>query len=673
MGPSDPAYGTDMSSQLDAIVAGLGGKREGSSWRCRCPAHDGHSLIATEKDGKVLFKCHNGCSQTEVITALREIGLWSSNGAACATAARLEAEYLYMGIDGETVAAKGRFLRASGSKTFRWRRFGCDDWDGLKGLKERDLPLYGAHLLTIADGPVFVVEGEKGANACLDAGLLAVCPPGGAATKDFGDQLKALAGRDVVCWPDNDDEGRALMQRIELKLQGVAASVRTITPEVPPKGDAFDYFRNGGTKDGALADVAKIKTTPWVEEAGAGYLVGLPEIGGVVYFRFDDLEERHHHLGAQVTAHLEAPGMSSEPFTARTNLLSLSHTEAFCRQLDKMFTLPTGFWTRALNRAAQMVIKAHGEHDPGTSLGSVETDVHVGYSLRPFIVEDGPSMAFGQGGCGKTYIALTMAVHKITGTPFLGQPCQRGRVLFLDYESTDARIKARLLRILRGLEVGSWDWKDFVYWPGRGLPLPDILPALKRRVREQGIDLIMVDSAALACGGDPIDSPVALRYFNALASLSIPSLSLAHTTKDEKADKYPYGSIFWHNSARATWNVKLTQEEDGVAHVGLFNRKANDERLAAPIGVRLAFGGEDVRLTREDVAQEFVREMSLSRQIRESLRYGAKSVKQLTDDLDAKQNSVWKALKRMQTKAEAHRLGDGEDGSGLWGLAGHDN
>jgi len=44
----------------------------------KCPAHDdrGPSLSICERAGKVLVHCHAGCSQLEVIEALRALGLW---------------------------------------------------------------------------------------------------------------------------------------------------------------------------------------------------------------------------------------------------------------------------------------------------------------------------------------------------------------------------------------------------------------------------------------------------------------------------------------------------------------------------------------------------------------------------------------------------------------------
>jgi len=47
----------------------LGGRREGNYYKAHCPAHDDKesSLAISEKNGKVLFKCHAGCTQDVVL------------------------------------------------------------------------------------------------------------------------------------------------------------------------------------------------------------------------------------------------------------------------------------------------------------------------------------------------------------------------------------------------------------------------------------------------------------------------------------------------------------------------------------------------------------------------------------------------------------------------------
>ena len=69
-----------MSAAL--ITAALGGRKSGSGWTARCPAHDDRtpSLSINEgDDGKALVHCHAGCDQEQVIAALRSRNLWPEN------------------------------------------------------------------------------------------------------------------------------------------------------------------------------------------------------------------------------------------------------------------------------------------------------------------------------------------------------------------------------------------------------------------------------------------------------------------------------------------------------------------------------------------------------------------------------------------------------------------
>ena len=75
----------------EQIARALGGaRRAGNSWLAHCPAHDDRTpslALNDSPDGKVLIHCHAGCSQADVIAALKARGLWSADGAT-ANAAR---------------------------------------------------------------------------------------------------------------------------------------------------------------------------------------------------------------------------------------------------------------------------------------------------------------------------------------------------------------------------------------------------------------------------------------------------------------------------------------------------------------------------------------------------------------------------------------------------------
>ena len=195
--------------------------------------------------------------------------------------------------------------------------------------------------------------------------------------------------------------------------------------------------------------------------------------------------------------------------------------------------------------------------------------------------------------------------------------------------------------------------------------MPEMVPALSRVCAERNVGLLIVDSAALACGGDPKDEQVVTRYFNALSELGVSSLTISHLTKDEKDDKHPFGSIYWFNSARMVWNLKGGEPDSNPRELGLFCRKSNEDRRHRPIGIRMTFGDGTVDIERGPLSSEFTAYLSLRQRIRAALMAGAKSIKELAELEGAKPDSVKKAVSRM---ADATSLGVSEDGSGLWGL-----
>lgn len=66
----------------DCMARALSGKKVGKGWLACCPAHDDQhpSLSIRDSGDKVLVHCHAGCTQHDVIAALREQGIWHGSG-----------------------------------------------------------------------------------------------------------------------------------------------------------------------------------------------------------------------------------------------------------------------------------------------------------------------------------------------------------------------------------------------------------------------------------------------------------------------------------------------------------------------------------------------------------------------------------------------------------------
>lgn len=121
------------------------------------------------------------------------------------------------------------------------------------------------HLADIAgarpDDLIFVVEGEKKADALARLGFVATCNPFGAG-KWPASFAPHLAARDVVILPDNDAPGRAHAEDVAAKIRSAAASVvRVDLPGLPDKGDIVDWLAAGGTAEALAELVAAAKAS----------------------------------------------------------------------------------------------------------------------------------------------------------------------------------------------------------------------------------------------------------------------------------------------------------------------------------------------------------------------------------------------------------------------------
>lgn len=250
----------ELVQRLQGVKGGNG------TWTARCPAHDdtNPSLSITDgRDGRVLLKCHGGCSLDAIVGAmgLQERDLFNDQAHDGKRGAPLvDAEYPYVDEQGTLLYHVVRFK----PKDFRQRAA-----SGAWSLKDVRRVLYRLPQLleAVANGrTVFVVEGEKDVHALADHGIVATTNAGGAGPgKWLADYTTAFAGARVVILPDNDDVGEAHAVNVAQQLLPVAQDVRILhLPGVPPKGDVSDWLSAGGSKKqlAELLEAAPIFSPP---------------------------------------------------------------------------------------------------------------------------------------------------------------------------------------------------------------------------------------------------------------------------------------------------------------------------------------------------------------------------------------------------------------------------
>jgi putative DNA primase/helicase len=240
-----------MPPEISAIVAALGGHATGSGYMAHCPAHNDAtpSLSISVRNGRTLFHCHAGCQPADVIAALRQRGLRTTETTAAPKLGSPVATYDYKRPNGELAYQVCKYLEPE--KTFRQRRPDGDGWIWKQSAEP--LPYRLPELLAAnSRNPVFIPEGEKDCNNLAKLGLVATTNHGGAKKwkKDISCWFK---GYDVVILPDNDDVGREHAQDVAKKLKGIAKRIRVLElPGLPEKGEVSDWVAGGGTAEESL-------------------------------------------------------------------------------------------------------------------------------------------------------------------------------------------------------------------------------------------------------------------------------------------------------------------------------------------------------------------------------------------------------------------------------------
>jgi len=165
----------------------------------------------------------------------------------------------------------------------------------------------------------------------------------------------------------------------------------------------------------------------------------------------------------------------------------------------------------------------------------------------------------------------------------------------------------------------------------------------------------------------------ALRIFRVLRQLKCSILLLAHQPKNVgEGDPTIYGSTFNKALSRSVWELRKEQEvEHDQIRLGLFHRKSNLDRLHSPMGflVTCASDGSRMHFSAADVSESTAlsKGLSLPARLKQALKRGAKTAKDLSEELDAPVTSIRPRLNEGQGKW-CTPVSKDSHGEKLWGL-----
>ncbi len=365
---------------------------------------------------------------------------------------------------------------------------------------------------------------------------------------------------------------------------------------------------------------------------------------GRITLTVDRLRRERHELKGELSVRCALPGARVVPDTdhllsvADFNLSSLTARSTHAKLLAERSTAEELDWRGMVEEFCQRVIVEERRGSPSQPLETYERPgaaavLNVG-GWR--LLRDHPAILFADGDTGKSNLALYAC----------GVLAQQGiKPLYADWELSGEDHRERLARLFDPLPP--------VQYLHCERPFIEEVDRIRREIRRHALDYLVVDSIGYATPGPPEHAEHATSYFRALRQIGIGgSLHLAHMTKGDAADpkrgeSKPFGSAFWHNSARLTWFAKKAADTGREMTVGLFCRKFNLGRPFPAVGFRWTFDDERTRVARVNVAdvEELAPRLPLWQRIAHLLRTGpALTAEAIADELGAKVDSVKKAI-----------------------------
>lgn len=259
--------------QAEQIAKQLGNaKKANGQWVASCPVPS-HGKGNGDKnpslsihigdDGKPLFHCHGGCSQEEVFNTIKDRNLLPELTERPDPLANIkpipkvefQQEWIYTDEDRQPVFVKQRLRVGDTGKTYRLYKI---DEHGRKQSTLADARIVPYNLPALLDAKtagrnIFLVEGEKAADAIKSCGMIATTAHTGAGSWPAA-ITEYFAGAQVIILPDNDVAGWGYAYKAAEAILPIVKSLKVVDLGLQGQGDdAYEFIEEGGGRDKLVA------------------------------------------------------------------------------------------------------------------------------------------------------------------------------------------------------------------------------------------------------------------------------------------------------------------------------------------------------------------------------------------------------------------------------------
>lgn len=323
------------------------------------------------------------------------------------------------------------------------------------------------------------------------------------------------------------------------------------------------------------------------------------------------------------------------------NMMSGQTKSRLVKELNEHLPIGIKEWAVVLNEFIRATLQAVSEGEPAVFLNANECKSgSIQYLIHPIAPLQQPTIIFGLGGSGKSFLTLLLGllIQTPAGDTLGLDIAGDHNVLYLDWETDSNVIHHRMKMLSNGL-----GYNTSLIYRRCNKPLAQDLEAIQAMINKHKIEVVIVDSLAQACGGDLMHQ-VALEFFQGLRSLTynnqpLSSLVVAHTSKGDPANKSNsrsvFGSAFFTNYARSVWELNGKQEPGQPKLTIVLTHKKSNYGLSKSMVFDVTFSANKVEITGGKTYDRdyVVDQLKISERVQEALLQGDSTVEEIADRL----------------------------------------
>ncbi len=395
-------------------------------------------------------------------------------------------------------------------------------------------------------------------------------------------------------------------------------------------------------------------------KTGASYIVRDEEIE----IKFSNLSASKNEIVGFVRIFVVIPARKTLS-TSRLNLLSPRSISELANRLNKIYEYN---WDVMLQASCTKIIEDLLNPPEPIQIKLVEKTSPV-FLIDNFILEQAPTLWFAPGGSGKSFLALALAVCAQNGFDLFGT-IKNTNTLYLDWETDEMETSRRATMLAHGFQEIYNVEKEKILLPKylrMYFPLVESTDYLLDIIFNHEIKFIIIDSVAPALGSDLISAAEVTKFFSSIRKLNavgVTTLLITHVSKGDKKEtgkKTPFGSVFFENFPRLTWELKSEYEEEQKKFTfGIFCRKSNVGKLGSK-GFALEFTDGKVSITTIDPEElENDEKKTLGNMIIALLEKEPMTPREMASTLQTTPSSIWATLSKLKKKNLVTNVGNGK-------------